>query len=141
VREQRVALNAPIGVVCVKCAAVDAPRERNVRFVYVPPWVYLTLLLGLLPCLIVALLTQKTSRHVVRLCTRCSRRWVLGAWLGFAGVLLVVVMVILAAVALALERWALGGVAVSLLAVASSASSAQPICASRTASSIVRASP
>lgn len=77
---------------CVICGSSQAsPHER--KFVYTPPWVYIGLLGGLLPLVILAVVGQKKARVWVPLCRECLRRWRVGhvglglyALLGFVGV-------------------------------------------------------
>lgn len=62
---------------CVLCGSSEATaRER--KFTYTPPWVYLGLLGGLLPLLILAVVGQKKARVWVPLCAGCLGRWRLG---------------------------------------------------------------
>lgn len=77
---------------CVMCGSTEASACER-KFVYTPPWVYLGLLGGLLPLVILAVVGQKKARVWVPLCRGCLRRWRLGevavyayALLGFVGV-------------------------------------------------------
>jgi hypothetical protein len=62
---------------CVVCGAGEAtPSERT--YVYTPPWAYLLylgVLVGFVPLLVVALLVRKRARVWTPLCSVCLQRW------------------------------------------------------------------
>jgi hypothetical protein len=60
--------------VCMRCGE-DADVERKRAFSWNPPWVYLLLLLGLWPCIIVALFTTKKMTVHAPLCQAHKNHW------------------------------------------------------------------
>jgi hypothetical protein len=80
----------PLPEVCVRCGAA-ATTWKDRKFTWHPPWVWILLLLGVLPFVIVALILTKRMRFRVPLCDSHRYHWggrtliVLGA---FAGLIL-----------------------------------------------------
>jgi hypothetical protein len=66
--------------ICMKCGA-RATTEKLKRFSWQPPWVYVLLLAGLLPFLIVALILTKRMRVPIPLCAEHRRHWTWRGWL------------------------------------------------------------
>lgn len=58
-------------LVCGSSAAVSTPR----RLAYTPAWVYLGLLVGVLPVVPLALVARRRTTLRMPLCGRCLRRW------------------------------------------------------------------
>lgn len=50
-----------------------APKRKT--YYYAPPWVYLGLLGGLLPAIVLVLLFQKSAELALPLCGPCRKRW------------------------------------------------------------------
>jgi hypothetical protein len=76
--------------ICMKCGA-RATTEKLRRFSWQPPWVYVLLLAGLLPFLIVALILTKRMRIPVPLCAEHRGHWTWRGWVvggGFLGLFL-----------------------------------------------------
>jgi hypothetical protein len=85
--------------VCMTCAQ-PANQLRDKRFSYNPPWIWIFLLVGgLLPLLIVYLVTVKRARVIAPLCDQHAGQWKRTntvAALGFLGVLGLIVLAIAA---------------------------------------------
>jgi hypothetical protein len=60
--------------VCMRCGAPSAVCKDH-RFQWSPPWVYILLLLGLVPAAIVIGITRKTMTVPVPLCARHKWHW------------------------------------------------------------------
>jgi hypothetical protein len=77
---------------CMRCGA-DAEASVPQKFAWMPPWVHVFILLGLLPWLLAAALTRRTMRVTAPMCARHVNHWLsrklyigLGLlwWIGFA---------------------------------------------------------
>ena len=69
---------------CVKCGGEEETTTTQ-RFVWVPQWVIVIILFGLLPWLIVMLILRKTMRLTMPMCNRHRNHWrnrKLYVWLG-----------------------------------------------------------
>lgn len=62
---------------CVMCASSEATSMER-KFTYTPSWVYIGLLGGLIPLIILAVIGQKKATVWMPLCNRCLWRWRLG---------------------------------------------------------------
>ncbi len=60
---------------CVKCGATGELRGRAQQFAWFPAWTYFLILLGLLPMIIVQMVTTKRARLWLPLCVPCHSRW------------------------------------------------------------------
>lgn len=60
---------------CMICAEQQATKSINQNYYYYPPWVYVGLLLGLIPLIILILIFQKQQRVNIQLCELCHSRW------------------------------------------------------------------
>jgi Disulfide bond formation protein DsbB len=60
--------------VCVVCAATDGLEPVTVKKVFIPPWVWLFLLLGVLPAALISLAVQTKHAFSFRYCPLCIRK-------------------------------------------------------------------
>ncbi|HAB15493.1 MAG TPA: DUF4339 domain-containing protein [Verrucomicrobiota bacterium] len=72
---------------CVRCNAAGTWRRKR-KLQWIPPWVYLLLFCGLLPLLIVALITRQTGEAEISLCERHRQRRARVIGIGWVAVLL-----------------------------------------------------
>jgi hypothetical protein len=85
-------------MMCMRCGA-DTERLVPQTFTWMPSWVHVILFLGLLPWIIVMLVTRKTVRVMVPMCDRHVNHWrnrTLYVWVGLLcwvglGILLAIV--------------------------------------------------
>jgi hypothetical protein len=70
--------------VCM-CCGEPATVLRAKNFSWHPDWVYLLLLLGLLPCLIAALIVTKRMRIRAPLCEEHKNHWLWRNWFAYGG--------------------------------------------------------
>ncbi|HVT80245.1 MAG TPA: hypothetical protein VHM90_06265 [Phycisphaerae bacterium] len=56
---------------CIKCNSTDDVRMKRRNFTWVPQWVFVFFLCGLLPLLIAYLLTQKKCAFTFGMCRQC----------------------------------------------------------------------
>src|SRR5581483_2652600 len=77
--------------VCMRCGA-RARVEVERGFTWHPQWVYLLLLLGILPCVIVALILTKRRTVQVPLCEAHQGYWSWRAWFTGLGLLFLVLL-------------------------------------------------
>ncbi len=71
-----VSKSSPLSVSsCLLCAGEQnvVPKER--QFIYTPPWVYLGLLGGVIPAVVLSVAFQRRVGIVLPLCGRCRFRW------------------------------------------------------------------
>lgn len=59
---------------CVMCGARHGPALKRFSRTYTPPWVYLTLLFGVIPAVIIAEIVSTQHHLAVPFCDTCSRR-------------------------------------------------------------------
>lgn len=60
---------------CVKCGTPEAIGPRVQKYVWVPPWTNLLLLVGLLPAVIVQMILTKRATITHAVCGPCNSRW------------------------------------------------------------------
>jgi hypothetical protein len=76
--------------VCMKCGA-DAVAEKKTQFAWYPPWVWILILAGVLPYIILAMVMTKRQRVMVPLCDQHKHHFLYGrifravGWLAFIG--------------------------------------------------------
>jgi hypothetical protein len=70
--------------VCMKCAA-EATTVKKRTFSWYPQWVYLLLLAGLLPFVIVAVVLTKRQTVEIPFCDRHKNHFLLRVWAGLGG--------------------------------------------------------
>jgi hypothetical protein len=61
--------------VCVKCGTHEALRARRQNYTWVPPWTYLLLFVGVVPCAILQSIMMKRFAMVFPVCGPCDQRW------------------------------------------------------------------
>jgi hypothetical protein len=71
--------NYPLPPLCMVCGQ-PATITRNKKFSWNPGWVYLLLLVGLLPCIIVALIMTRRMRIEAPLCDVHRNHWSTRNW-------------------------------------------------------------
>ena len=59
---------------CMRCGE-PADCDVSQKFAWMPSWVFVFILLGLLPLLVAALITRKTMRVVAPMCERHAGHW------------------------------------------------------------------
>jgi len=78
---------------CWICGGGKEVAPKTKRFVYTPPWVYLGVLGGIIPLVILAVVFQKRATLALPLCSSCKGRWFMAdlamglfGFVGFFGV-------------------------------------------------------
>jgi hypothetical protein len=60
---------------CVKCGTTADLGPRVQKYVWVPPWTYLLIPLGLLPAALVQMMLTKRAALTHGICAPCNTRW------------------------------------------------------------------
>jgi hypothetical protein len=60
---------------CVKCGTTEGLGPRVQKYVWVPPWTYLLIPLGLLPAALVQMVLTKRAALTHGICAPCNARW------------------------------------------------------------------
>lgn len=103
---------------CAICASTDGTIVRSFTKTYTPWWVYLTIVIGLLPAAILALVVQTKHRLTAPFCSRCSTRQKLAPFVSIGSLLLAVIALFGGLiVGLATHSWVVGcfGVAIAVV--------------------------
>jgi hypothetical protein len=94
---------------CVVCGTTGSLSARAFQKTYTPPWVYIGLLLGILPVAILMIIGNKTHKLTVSFCQACWDRYhkaqVTSRWMSLLCVVLLAASPVLG---IATESWIVG---------------------------------
>jgi hypothetical protein len=97
---RREAMDGDLPPVCMRCGA-PSDLVKSKTFSWNPSWVWVLILCGLLPFLIVALVLTKRMRVRAPLCQAHAGHWAWRSWFIMGGLVVVVILGIAAGVAVA----------------------------------------
>jgi len=83
---------------CIKCNGTDDVRMKRKQFTWSPPWVYLGLLGGILPLLILALVLQKKATVTYGMCATHRRKKLIVVLISLSGLAFSIMLFVAAAV-------------------------------------------